>query len=407
MSRKIVVVGAGLAGLRACEQLRAQGWSEPILVIGEEVHPPYNRPPLTKSALRDGVDPAILTFRQRASTDDVEWRLGSRVVRADLAEHSLTVDDGSLLSYDGLVVATGVRSRRLSLEAPLSQRHAIRTIQDAQALHPLLTPGARVVVIGGGFIGCEVAAAASGLGCSVTVVEPFTTPLEGPAGTLVGSEVQRRHEAHGVAFRLGRTVTAIDQGSGVLSVLLDDGTALEADVVVEAVGSVANTDWLLGQGLDLSNGVLCDGDLHPVTDAGPVADVVALGDVARFPYSMFGSTAYRIEHWTMPTDTAAHAARSLLRALGASPADAPAFSPLPSFWSDQYGTRIQSFGMPALGLDDVRVLEGQLHEEAAVGFHRDGALVGIVLFGMAKKMLDYRTQIIEAAPAAQVQEIAP
>jgi len=406
MSRTIVVVGAGLAGLRASEQLRAHGWTESIVVLGDELHQPYNRPPLTKTALRDGVDPTVLAFRQRASTADVDWRLGRRVSSADLTSRTLTLADGSSLAFDGLVIATGVRSRRLPLAAPLELRHTIRTIEDAQTLHRLLTPGARVVVIGGGFIGCEVAGTASALGCSVTVVEPLETPLEGPAGALVGAEVQRRHEAHGVTFRLCRIVTAIEKETDSTAVVLDDGSRIEADVVVEAVGSVANTEWLDGQGLDLSNGVLCDEDLHPLTAAGPVTDVVAIGDVARFPISAFGTTPYRIEHWTMPTDTGAHAARSLLRTLTGDPHDGPAFTPLPTFWSDQYGTRIQSFGMPALGRDDVRVLEGDLHEEAAVGFHRDGVLVGIVLFGMAKQMLHYRTQIVEGSTSAQIQEIA-
>lgn len=406
MGRTIVVVGGGLAGLRASEQLRAQGWADSIVVVGDEIHPPYNRPPLTKTALRDGVDPTALAFRQRASTADVAWRLGCRVTGADLDRHALTLDDDSSLSYDGLVVATGVRSRRLAIDAPLEWRHTIRTIEDAQALHERLVPGARVVVVGGGFIGCEVAGTASARGCSVTVVEPLTTPLEGPAGLLVGAEIQRRHETHGVVFRLGRTVTGVEKGTTSTTVVLDDGSRLEADVVVEAVGSVANTEWLAGQGLDLTNGVLCDADLHPLTSAGPVEDVVAIGDVARFPIPMFGTTPYRIEHWTMPTDTAAHAARSLLRTLIGEPHDGPGFMPVPTFWSDQYGVRIQSFGMPALGRDDVRVLEGDLEGEAAVGFHRDGILVGIVLFGMAKQMLHYRTQVVEGSTSAQLREIA-
>jgi NADPH-dependent 2,4-dienoyl-CoA reductase/sulfur reductase-like enzyme len=406
MSGTIVVVGAGLAGLRASEQLRAQGWTESIVVIGDEVHPPYNRPPLTKTALRDGVDPTVLAYRQRASTADVEWRLGSRVESVDLGARTVTLTAGSSVTYDGLVIATGVRSRRLPLEAPLDLRLPIRTIEDAQALHDNLRPGVRVVIVGGGFIGCEVAATATGIGCSVTVVEPFVTPLRGPAGTLVGAEVQRRHEAHGVTFRLGRTVTAIEKGPDSTGVRLDDGSRIEADVVVEAVGSVANTEWLAGQGLDLTNGVLCDADLHPLTSAGPIAEVVAIGDVARFPILTFGTQAHRIEHWTMPSDTGAQAARSLLRTLTGEPHDGPAFAPLPTFWSDQYDLRIQSFGMPVLGRDDVRLLEGDLQGEAAVGFHRDGVLVGIVLLGMARRMLHYRTQLVEGLQPAQIQEIA-
>jgi NADPH-dependent 2,4-dienoyl-CoA reductase/sulfur reductase-like enzyme len=402
MTRTIAVVGAGLAGLRAAEQLRAAGWTEHVVVLGSEAHPPYNRPPLTKAALRDGVDPAALAFRQRPSTADVEWRLGTTVAAADLAGHTLTLADGATVGYDGLVIATGVSSRRLVLDAPHHWRHAIRTADDAADLHRALQPGARVVVIGAGFIGCEVAATAAGLGCSVTVVEPFAVPLERQVGELVGAEVRRRHEEHGVQFRLGRTVSAVegDERTGPSGVVLSDGSRLPADVVVEAVGSVANTAWLEGNGLDLSSGVLCDGDLHPLTAGGPLPDVVAVGDIARFPVPMFGGAPYRVEHWTMPTDMAGHAARSLIAGVTGSPVEGPPFNPVPTFWSDQYGTRIQSFGLPALGLGDVRVLEGDLQGEAVVGYHSDGVLVGLVLFGMGKRMLAYRQQLVEAASAA-------
>jgi 3-phenylpropionate/trans-cinnamate dioxygenase ferredoxin reductase component len=402
MSRTIAVVGAGLAGLRAAEQLRAAGWAEHVVVLGSEAHPPYNRPPLTKAALRDGVDPTALAFRQRPSTADVEWRLGNTVTAADLARRKLLVADGSTVSYDGLAIATGVSSRRLALDAPHEWRHAIRTAEDAAALHGALRPAARVVVIGAGFIGCEVAATAAGLGCSVTVVEPFAVPLERQVGELVGTEVRRRHEEHGVEFRLGRTVSAVegDERSGPSGVVLSDGSRLPADVVVEAVGSVANTGWLEGNGLDLSSGVLCDEGLHPLTTDGPLADVVAVGDIARFPLPMFGGAPYRVEHWTMPTDMAGHAARSLIAGITGSPVEGPPFNPVPTFWSDLYGTRIQSFGLPALGLGDVRVLEGDLQGEAVVGYHSDGVLVGLVLFGMGKRMLAYRQQLVEAAPSA-------
>ena len=401
MSRSIVVVGAGLAGLRAVEQLRAAGWSDPITVLGTEAHLPYNRPPLTKAALQGGVDPAALAFRRRPSTEDVEWRLGTTVVSADLDDRTVTLADGSTLDFDGMVAASGVSSRRLGLDAPLHWRHAIRTAEDAHALHQRLTPGARVVVIGAGFIGCEVAASAVALGCSVTVVEPFQVPLERQVGPLVGEEIRRRHEQHGVAFHLGRVVVAVDgdPAEGPSEVVLDDGTRIPADVVVEAVGSVANTGWLEGQGLDLSNGVLCDLDLHPLRDGVPVPHMVAVGDVTRFPVPMSGSL-HRIEHWTMPTDMAGHAARSLLAGIEGSRPGGPPFFPIPTFWSDQYGVRIQSFGLPALGLDDVRVLEGDLPTEAVVGYHRDGVLVGLVLFGMGKQMVTYRQRLVEETRAA-------
>jgi NADPH-dependent 2,4-dienoyl-CoA reductase/sulfur reductase-like enzyme len=384
------------------EQLRAAGWSEPITVVGSEPHMPYNRPPLTKAALQHGVDPAALTFRRRPSTDDVEWRLGTTATGVDLDGHTVTLEDGSALAYDGLVVATGVISRRLDLPAPLQWRNAIRTVEDAHALHHKLRPGARLVVIGAGFIGCEVAATARALGCSVTVVEPFEVPLERQVGRLVGGEIRRRHEDHGVHFQLGRTVADVvgDQRTGPSAVVLDDGSVIPADVIVEAVGSLATTGWLEGHGLDLSNGVLCDVDLHPLRGGAPIRDVVVVGDVARFPLPMFGGAPHRIEHWTMPTDMAGHAARSLVAGIGDVPLDAPAFSPVPTFWSDQYGVRIQSFGLPALGLDDVGVLAGDLQAEAAVGYHRDEGLVGLVLFGMGKQMIAYRQRLIEDTRAA-------
>lgn len=396
----IAVVGAGLAGLRVCERLRAAGHSGPIVVCGEEAYPPYNRPPLSKELLRGTMARDKLPFRQRAATEDVDWRLGIRVQSADLDAHKLILADGTTVGWDGLVVATGVRARRLDIGGDPAWRHTIRTVDDALRLAPELTPGARVVVIGAGFIGCEVAASAVERGCDVTVVEPLATPLAGPVGPLVGREVQRRHEHHRVRFALGRTVRAIIDASEHLQVELDNGAILAADVVVEAVGSVANTEALAGQGLDLSNGVLCDAGLHPLRDGRPVIDVVAVGDVARFPIRAYGDAPVRIEHWTMPTDMAAHAAASLLAGLADTRAPDDSFAPLPTFWSEQYGVRMQSFGLPHLGLEEVRVLEGDLAEECAVGFHRDGRLVGAVLIGMGKRMLEFRAAVVEGARSA-------
>jgi 3-phenylpropionate/trans-cinnamate dioxygenase ferredoxin reductase subunit len=394
--RRIVIVGGGLAGLRAAEQLRAAGWADDITVISSEPYPPYNRPPLTKAALVDGVDIDKLAYRQRNSTADVRWRLGETAVGADLTERTVTLADGITLQYDGLVIATGVAARRLPLDAPLDWRHTVRTLDDADALRKQLTLGARVVILGGGFIGCEVAVAATSLGCRVTVVEPQQTPLQGPLGSFVGSEVQRRHEEHGVAFRLGRMVTGIEgSSSGPSAVTLDDGSRLECDVVVESVGSIANIGWLGGNGLDLTDGVLCDSGFHPVTASGSRTDVIALGDVARYPVPMYAGRTFRTEHWNAPGDTAAHAARSLVTALGGSP-ETVDFNPVPSFWSDQYGTRIQSFGFPHLGTDDVRVLEGDVTDQGVVGFHRAGDLVGIVLLGSPNRMLHYRRLLVDA-----------
>jgi NADPH-dependent 2,4-dienoyl-CoA reductase/sulfur reductase-like enzyme len=399
VSNPIVIVGAGLAGLRAAEQLRAAGDTGEVVVIGREIHPPYNRPPLTKEALKNGVDATVLQFRQRASTADVTWRLGESVVGADLDSHTVTLDGGEALAYRGLVVATGVGTRRLPLDAPLEWRHGIRTVDDAAALHEALQPGRRVVVLGAGFVGTEVAATATQLGCEVHVVDPLPLPLVRALGPVVGAEAQRRHEQRGVRFHLGRSVAAIHGSGAPERVELDDGTMLPADVVVEAVGAVPHVEWLAGNGLDLADGVACDAALHPVRDGRPVVDVVALGDVARFPVPGFRTV--RIEHWNWPTEVAAHAARSLLAGIAGSPEPEAPFLPMPTFWTDQWGVRFQSLGMPHLGLSDVRVLEGDVEGECAVGYHDEtGRLVGVVLIGLARELLTYRTRIADERPAA-------
>ena len=403
--QRVVVVGAGVAGLRAAQQLRAAGWTGYVGVIGDEQHFPYNRPPLTKDALRHGVDLEALRFPLPDA--GIDWRLGTRVVGSDLAAKRLTVEGplGSTeeICFDGLVIATGVAPRRLPVGGPVGWRHALRTPEDAAALRGRLVDRPRVAVIGGGFVGCEVAAAARSMGCEVTVVEPLGTPLERAAGRVVGAEVQRRHELLGVRFVLGRTVVSLEGGErGPTGVVLDDGAVVAAEVVVEAVGSVPNTDWLVGQGLDLSNGVLCDEDLHPLTDGGPLRDVVALGDVARFPIPLYGVGPVRIEHWQMAGDCAGHAARSLVAGVAGDRPDAP-FELEPSFWTDQYDTRIQFFGLPSQGIDDVRVLEGDLRHEAVVGYHRDDTLVGFALLGMRRRMMPYRQQLVAGLRAARTE----
>jgi 3-phenylpropionate/trans-cinnamate dioxygenase ferredoxin reductase component len=254
-------------------------------------------------------------------------------------------------------------------------------------------------VLGAGFVGTEVAATATQLGCEVHVVDPLPLPLVRALGPVVGAEAQRRHEQRGVRFHLGRSVAAIHGSGAPERVELDDGTMLPADVVVEAVGAVPHVEWLAGNGLDLADGVACDAALHPVRDGRPVVDVVALGDVARFPVPGFRTV--RIEHWNWPTEVAAHAARSLLAGIAGSPEPAAPFLPMPTFWTDQWGVRFQSLGMPHLGLADVRVLEGDLERECAVGYHDEtGRLVGVVLIGLARELLTYRTRIADERPAA-------
>jgi 3-phenylpropionate/trans-cinnamate dioxygenase ferredoxin reductase component len=400
VGRRVVVVGASMGGLRAAEQLRAAGWDGGITVVGAEPHLPYNRPPLSKDVLAgQAVDPEAqhtkLAFRMRPSLADVDWRLGTAAISADLERRTVRLSDGTSLSYDGLVVASGLRPRRLAMPEPRAGRHVVRTIEDAVALRAELAPGVPVVVVGAGFIGSEVAATARSLGCEVTVVEPAGVPMGRVLGDELGRLVQARHEAAGIRFHLGRVVAALHGGDRVTVVKLDDGTVLRASVLVEAVGSHTNVEWLEGTGLDLSDGVLCDNQMR--VEGRP--DVVAVGDVARFPNPRFDGAARRVEHWCMPTETARRAARSLAAHLAGQTPEREEFAPLPTFWSDQFDLRIQGFGAPALA-DRFELLEGALSTPAdmaagaAVGYWRGTGLVGVVTVNLPTRTPHYRKLVM-------------
>ncbi|MGW0999800.1 NAD(P)/FAD-dependent oxidoreductase [Streptomyces sp. NPDC002523] len=387
-TKRCVVVGASLGGLRAAESLRKSGFAGEIVIIGDESQPPYNRPPLSKGALSEPAGLERLGLRQPRVVEDVVWRLAERAVVADITARTVTLDNGQELDWDGLVVATGVSPRRLSLPGPTQGRHVVRTLGDVIALRECLGNGTRLVVIGAGFIGCEIAATGRGLGAAVHVVGPEEVPLERPLGGLLGAELRRRHEEQGVRFHLGNVPVRFGGQECVTSVELADGTVLPADVVIEAVGTVPNVAWLAGNGLDLTDGVLCDNHLrvegHP--------HVVACGDVARFPNPLYDDVPRRVEHWTMVTDTAKRAGRSLADHLADREPDTSVFQPVPSFWSDQYDVRIQSFGAVGLG-DDIRVVEGDLTGDVAVGYHRQGELMGVAMLGLGGRHQHYRTLV--------------
>ncbi|MEV5975773.1 FAD-dependent oxidoreductase [Streptomyces sp. NPDC052114] len=372
----IAVVGASLGGLRAAEQLRAAGWRGAITVFGDEPHLPYNRPPLSKEVLAGDAPAAGTVLRRRASVDDVQWHLGTAVAAADLAARTLTLADGAVHAYEGLVAATGVRPRRLPF-AGGPRRHVVRTLEDSAALRARLVEGARVLVIGSGFIGCEVAATARTAGCAVTVVAPESEPMVLAVGADLARALRRRHEARGVRFLMGRLVADLTTTHAVL----DDGTEVAADVVVEAVGSLPNTEWLAAtEGLDLGDGILCDAQLR----VGGLAHAVAVGDVARFPNPRYGPLPRRVEHWSIPGDSARHAARTLVAGLnGTHPPDPAPFAPLPSFWSDQFDLRLQSFGQPALATR-TRLLSGDADStrgDLLYGYYQGDRLIGVAALG--------------------------
>ena len=390
----VVIVGAGLGALRTAESLRSSGYDGPITVVGDEAHRPYSRPPLSKEALAGGVDVARLEFRRKAAVDDVAWRLGSAAVSCDLAARTVTLDDGSVLDFDGLVVASGIRPRRLPVPGPSDGRYLLRTAEDAASIRQRLTPGSHLLVMGAGFIGSETAATARGLGVEVTVVAPDAEPMIRPLGEELGAGMRRRHEAHGVHFRLGHTVDRFAGDDAVASATLSDGTELPADLVIEAVGSVANIEWLQGNGLDLSDGVLTDSALQVTTDLAPV---VAVGDIARHPNALFGGIPRRIEHWNMPTETGRRAGRTLAALLAGEEPDRGPFTAMPSFWSDQYHHTIQSFGMPGIATG-ITVAEGTPDAACIVEYHDDSGLVGVVGIDRTADLAPYRQALMQRSP---------
>ena len=396
MTAPVVIVGAAMGGLRTAEALRKAGYLGEISIIGDEVHAPYNRPPLSKDVLSTEVTHDAVAFPARAETADVEWMLGSPVTSTDLSAHTVTTAAGNQVPWSALVIATGLRPRRLDF-APLAGRHAVRSLDDAMALRAELVPGTRVVVVGSGFLGCELAATATKLGCTVTIVSPSAEPMIRPLGVMLGAELGRRLEADGVEVLRLTGVAGLTGDGRITAVELDSGRTISADVVIEAIGSDCNTEWLATTGLDLSDGVLADNALRAVGLDGSVHDdVYVVGDVARFPNPMFDMVPRRVEHWNIPTDTGKRAGAVLAArfdgtfdTVAASP-----FAPMPSFWSNQFDTKVQAYGLPGLA-DEVRILEGELSGDVAVGYFRAGALVGVVGVGLKAALLPYRQRIAE------------
>jgi NADPH-dependent 2,4-dienoyl-CoA reductase/sulfur reductase-like enzyme len=398
VTKPVVIVGASMGGLRAAEALRRFGYLGPITAIGDEPYPPYNRPPLSKEVLANEVSHEVVAFAQRPATADVNWVLGTRAESADLDHRTVTDSNGQVHPYSALIIATGLRPKRLQVSnSELAGRHAVRTLDDAIALRAALVPGARVVILGAGFIGCEVAATARKLGCDVTVVAPGVHPIVRPLGVELARELQRRHEAEGVRFKMKTAVTDLLGEGKVAGVLLDSGEELACDVFVEAIGSDTNTEWLEDTGLNLSDGVLTDNAMRALrVDGSACEDVFAIGDVARFANPMFDDVARRVEHWNIPTDTAKRVGQVLAAQLNAAEnwpeVLEDTFAPVPSFWSDQFDMHILAFGLLALA-DEVKLIHGEIEGDCVFGYYREGQMVGVCGIGMRSTVQGYRAQV--------------
>jgi len=329
----VLIVGGGAAGLAAVETLRSEGYAGALTLVCDEPELPYDRPPLSKQVLTGAWAPERTRFREAAHYAE----LGVRLVRGragalDVDGRTVYLSDGYPLRFDGLIIATGARPRRLPAGHDLAGVHVLRDHPDVAGLRADFARGGRVVIVGGGFLGMEVAAAARGLGLEVTVVEPLEQPMVRQVGPMVGAEVARLHREHGVDLRLGVGVTELRGDGDVLTaVALTDGSAVPADCAVVAIGAVPATDWLDGSGLAIGDGVECD----QFCRAAP--GVYAAGDVASWVNPRY-QRRMRIEHRMNATEQGSAAAANLLNG------DVQPFAPLPYFWSDQYTVKIQVHG---------------------------------------------------------------
>ncbi|MEV5517693.1 FAD-dependent oxidoreductase [Streptomyces flaveolus] len=389
--RTVTVVGASLSGLYAARELRAQGFDGRLVVVGDEPHRPYDRPPLSKDFLtgRAGEDQLALTDAEETASLDAEWLLGVRARGLDPRGRTVLLGDGRTVATDGVVIATGASARRLPGDS-LAGVHTLRTLDDARALREELTRGPRrVVVIGGGFIGAETASSCAALGHAVTVVEAAPLPLVAQLGTEMAAVCAALHRRGGVDLVTGTSVAALHGTGAVTAVALADGRALPADVVVVGIGATPGTSWLAGSSLALQDGVLCDDGCVTA-----LPEVVAVGDVARV-----GGT--RAEHWTSATEQPRVAVTNLLAGH-----TVESLRPVPYFWSDQYGARIQFAGRRQEG-DTVRITEGGLTGGAPAedGFlaryERDGRTTAVLSVDRPRPFQRARRELARTAAPAQ------
>jgi NADPH-dependent 2,4-dienoyl-CoA reductase/sulfur reductase-like enzyme len=367
--RDVVVVGASAGGLATAEGLRRGGFDGRITLVGDEPHLPYDRPPLSKQVLAGQWEPDRLPLRPSSDIEalDLDLRLGVTATGVDPRARTIALDTGEEIGYDVLVAATGVSPRRL----PGGGGHVLRTLEDALALRDRLRPGRRLAVVGAGFLGAEAAAVARGLGCEVTMVEPAPVPLAHAVGAQVGQVLTQAHRERGVDLRTGVGVARVHDGGLELA----DGTTVEADDVLVAVGSVPNTGWLELGGLPVADGLVCD----EYCAAAP--GVYGVGDVARWDNPLFG-VSMRIEHRTHAGEQGLAVARNLLNPDGPRP-----FAPVPYFWSDQYDMKIQAYGY-LRGHDEVRIVEGDPAERHFLAAYRTGdRIAGVLAIGMPPRAL--------------------
>jgi NADPH-dependent 2,4-dienoyl-CoA reductase/sulfur reductase-like enzyme len=386
--RTVAVVGASLAGLSAARSLRKQGYDGRLFLIGDELHRPYDRPPLSKEFLSGTLGEAGLALETADEDLGAEWLLGVRATGLDHARRAVRLGDGREVQADGIVIATGAAARTLPGSEGLAGVHTLRTLDDARALRDELARGGRLVVIGGGFIGAEVASTAYALGLDVTVVEAAPTPLAGPLGEAMGAVVCALHADHGVRLECGVGVKGLSGETRVDAVLLEDGRSIPADIVVVGVGARPNVEWLEGSGIALDNGVKCGADGRT-----SLAGVVAVGDCANW-YDPRTGLHRRVEHWTGARERPDAAIATLL----AGGAVEPGVPRPPYFWSDQYGVKIQ-FAGHAAGADSVSIEAGAADDRDVLAvYRRAGDPVAVLGMNQPRLFMRWRKQLAANTP---------
>ena len=407
MNSTSVIVGASLAGINAARTLRLQGHTGSIIVVDADSERPYDRPPLSKQMLTGEWEPEKILLPAGKEDLDLEFRLGVRAKAVDLAARQITLEgaDGTVANtaFDSLIIASGASARRLPDTAGIAGVHVVRTLADSLALRAELEAGpSRVVVIGAGFIGAEVASSCRKRGIEVTLVEAMPLPLERILGAEMGRVCAQVHIENGVDLRLGTGVLQleteiVDGVEKVVGVALTDGTSVATEVVVVGLGVTLNVDWLEGSGLTLDDGVVCDNTLL----AAP--GVVAAGDIARYPSARFGRML-RVEHWETAIAGGEAAARRLLaEASGETPV---VFDPIPWFWSDQYDRKIQLAGRP-MPTDTCVVVHGSTDEFRFVALYGDGdRLTGVLGMNRPRHVVQLRALFEEGASFSEACERA-
>ncbi|MEV4357256.1 FAD-dependent oxidoreductase [Nonomuraea sp. NPDC049625] len=378
----VLVAGASAAGLATVEALRRKGYEGRVTVLGAEPHLPYDRPPLSKQILSGSWEPERARLRPPATLSalNAEFVLGDPATGLDVSSRTVRTASGRVLSADAVVVATGLRPRTLPDQAGPAGVHVLRTLDDALALRADLLSCTRLVVVGDGVLGAEIAATACGMGVNVTLAGPQPAPLACQLGQPAAGLLADLHTEHGVELRLGAAVSGLTERHGhVTGVRLETGDVLPADVVVVAFGAAPATEWLAGSGLDLDNGLVCDSRCRAADG------VYAVGDVARWHHETLGRSL-RLENRTNATEQAIAVAGNLL-------GDDRPYTPIPYFWTDQFNAKIHVHGMPSPDAE-VSIAEGSVAERRFVAVYRhDGRATAVLGWNMPKQARQHRQEL--------------